>query len=295
MPESPAPDEEAMESSPGTDQGDTRNKERKKKGEKKPIPEMKLTVDVQQWLRKDNGKFVKVKATDLQIDKTKERGEIRSINYEDVAKKVTGYQALPPPGPLRVMAWEDSGMTRLALDRRHFFSLLRYMICFADGSLYLPNGQHGTETCRKIQELRLAEGKELEEWQDFCFVDILKYETPWRIWAKVAGLQQAGSQSVTWIPLSEALDNMLLYIEDQKQEKEPQDFGRFKIAVVQVAVNSAFLAPEALEEAGNTVCIRVSHGYSARGLAHSMTLFSLAGLHIQDLEGHILPGVLLRP
>ena len=100
---------------------------------------------------------------------------------------------------------------------------------------------------------------------------------------------------MTWIPLSEALDNMLLYIEDQKREKEPQDLERFKIAVVQVAVNSAFLAPEALEEAGHTVCIRVLHGYSARGLAHSMTLFFLAGLDIQELEGHLLPGVLLRP
>ena len=48
-PERPAPDAEAMESSPGTDQGDTPKKGRKKKGEKKPIPEMKLTVDVQQW------------------------------------------------------------------------------------------------------------------------------------------------------------------------------------------------------------------------------------------------------
>ena len=154
---------------------------------------MKLTVDVQQWLRKENGIALKVKITDLQFDKTKERGQIRSINYDDVAKKVTGYQALPPPGPLRVTAWEDSGMTCFASDGRHFFSLLRYMIRFADGSLYVLNGQHGTETCRKIQELRLAEGKELEEWQEFCYVDIVKYETPWGIRAKVARLQQAGS------------------------------------------------------------------------------------------------------
>ena len=294
-PAPPATDAKAMESSSGTDQGDTPKKGRKKKGERKPIPEMKLTVDVQQWLRQENGKAVKVKISDLKIDKTKERGQIRSINYDDVARKVTGYQALPPPSPLRVTAWEDSGMTRFAFDRRLFFSLLRYMICFADGSLYFLNGQHGTETCRKIQELRLAVGKELEDWQEFSYIDILKYETPWRNRSKVAGLQQAGSQSVTWIPLSEALDNMLLYIEDQKREKEPQDFERFKIAVVQAAINSAFLAAEALEEAGHTVCIRILHSYSARGLAHSMTLFSLAGLNIRELEGHLLPGVLLRP
>ena len=88
---------------------------------------------------------------------------------------------------------------------------------------------------------------------------------------------------------------MLLYIEDQKREKEPQDFKRFKIAVVQAAVNSAFLAPEALEEAGHTVRIHVSPGYSARGLTHSITLVSLSGLDIQELEGHLLSGVLLRP
>ena len=293
-PERPAPDAEAMESSPRTDQGDTPKKGRKKKGEKKPIPEMKLTVDVRQWLRQENGKAVKVKIADLRIDETKERRQIRSINYDHVARKVTRYHALPPAGPLRVTEWEDSGMTRFAFDRRRFFSLLPYVICFANGSLYVLNGQHGTETCGNIQELRPAESKELEDWQDFCYVDILKYETPWSIRAKVAGLQRAGSRSVTWIPLSEALDNMLLYIEDRKREKEPQDFERFKIAVVQAAVNSAFLAPKALEEAGHTVCIVVAHGYSARGLAHSMTLFSPARLDIQELEGHLQPGVLLR-
>ena len=108
-------------------------------------------------------------------------------------------------------------------------------------------------------------------------------------------MQQANSQSVTWIPLSEALHNMLLYIEDRKREKEPQDLERFKTAVVQAAVNSGFLAPVSLEERGHTVCVRVSRGYSARGLAHSMTLFSLVGLDIQELEGYLLPGLLLRP
>ena len=77
-----------------------------------------------------------------------------------------------------------------------------------------------------------SRGKELEDCQEYCYVDILKYETPWRIRGKVAGLQQAGSQSVTWILLCEALDNMLLYDEDQKREKEPQVFERFKTAVV---------------------------------------------------------------
>ena len=50
---------------------------------------------------------------------------------------------------------------------------------------------------------------------------------------------------------------MLFYIEDQKREKEPQDFEQFKTAIVQAAVNSAFLAPELLEEPGHTVYVRV--------------------------------------
>ena len=123
-PKHPPPDAEAMQSSPVTDQGDTPKKGRKKKGDKKPIPQMKLTVALQQWLRKENGKAVKVKITDLKIDKTKERGQIRQINHDDVATKVVGFQAVPQPGPLRVTAWEDSGMTRFAVDRRHFFSSL---------------------------------------------------------------------------------------------------------------------------------------------------------------------------
>ena len=42
------------------------------------------------------------------------------------------------------------------------------MICVADGLLYVLNGQHGTKTCRKIQKMWLAEGKELEDWQEYC-------------------------------------------------------------------------------------------------------------------------------
>ena len=75
---------------------------------------MKVTVDVQKWLRKENGKAVKKKITDLKIDKTKELGQIRRIDHDDVVKEVAGYQALPPPGSLRVSAWKDSTMTRFA-------------------------------------------------------------------------------------------------------------------------------------------------------------------------------------
>ena len=51
--------------------------------------------------------------------------------------------------------------------------------------------------------MRLAEAQELEDWQEHLYVEILKYQTPRRIRAKVAGLQQSGSQSVRWIRLSE--------------------------------------------------------------------------------------------
>ena len=111
--------------------------------------------------------------------------------------------------------------------------------------------------------MRPKEGKELLHWQEYCNVDNLNFETPWMIQAKVARLQQAGSQSVMLIPLLEALDNMLLYIEDQKREKEPQDFELFRTTVVQAGVNSVFLASELLVEPGHTVCGGASHGRSA--------------------------------
>ena len=65
---------------------------------------MKFTVDIRQWLPKGNGKAVKIKVTDLKMDQTMERGQIRAINDDNVAKKVAGYPALPPPGRLRVTA-----------------------------------------------------------------------------------------------------------------------------------------------------------------------------------------------
>ena len=119
-PERRSQDAEGLESSPGTDQGDTPKKGQKKTGEKKPIPEKKLAACMQQWFQKEDGKAVKMKLTGLNVDKTKERGKIRSIN---VVKKVAGYQALPPPGPLGVTAWEDSGMTRpVILHKAHNIS-----------------------------------------------------------------------------------------------------------------------------------------------------------------------------
>ena len=141
--------------------------------------------------------------------------------------------------------------------------------------------------------MRLAEGKELEDWQDDCYVNILKYEMPWRIRAKVADLQQAGSQLVTWIPLSEALDNMLLYVEDKKRGKEPQDYERLKPAVFQAAGNTVYVGPKQLDEPGHTVCVGASHSRSARGLLHCIARFSLAGGIIQALEGRLPPGILL--
>ena len=71
---------------------------------------------------------------------------------------------------------------------------------------------------------------------------------------------------MTWILLSGVLHNMLLYVEDQKQEKEPQGFKHFKCAVVQAAANSAYIAPKELEQPGDTVCVGAFRTFSGRGL-----------------------------
>ena len=135
-----------------------------------------------------------MKLTVFQIDKTKERGQIGLINYEDRTKKVAGCQSFPPPGALRVTALKDSGMTRSAFlyksDNILLSAVLCYMVCTVDGSLHVLNGQHGTETCLKLQNMRLADNQELEDWQECCYVDILKHEMPGRVQTKVAGVWQ---------------------------------------------------------------------------------------------------------
>ena len=72
---------------------------------------------------------------------------------------------------------------------------------------------------------------------------------------------------MTWILLSEALHNMFPYVEEQKREREPQDFDWFKSAVVEAAANSAYVALENLEEPRHTVCDGASRNFSARDLA----------------------------
>ena len=57
---------------------------------------------------------MKMKFTDLKIDKGKERGQIQHISCHNIAKKVAGSLASPPQGPLHVTAWEDSSMNRSA-------------------------------------------------------------------------------------------------------------------------------------------------------------------------------------
>ena len=83
----------------------------------------------------------------------------------------------------------------------------------------------------------------MEDWQEFCYVDILKYETPWRIRSKVAGWQQAGSQSVRAIPLFEALDNMLLYMEDQKHGKDHKIPSGLRLLLSRLPSTLRFLHP----------------------------------------------------
>ena len=134
-------------------------------------------------------------------------------------------------------------------------AVLSSMSCTVHRSIYVPKPQYGTGTCLKIQNMRLADRKELGDCQEYAYVDNPKYKTLWSIRAKFAGLQQSSSQSVTWIPLSQELLNMLPHVGAQKWENEPQDFNRFDSAVVQAAANSAFATPENLEEPEHTVCV----------------------------------------
>ena len=80
-------DAEGVESSPGTDQGNTPEKGWKKSKGKEANTGDKVTVDIQQWPRKENGKAVKIKLTDLRIDERKERGQSEPSNEMTLSKR----------------------------------------------------------------------------------------------------------------------------------------------------------------------------------------------------------------
>ena len=82
---------------------------------------------------------------------------------------------------------------------------------------------------------------------------ILAYATPWRVRAHIGGIRQSGSQDVNRLPLSEALDNVILIVEDQIREDEAHNFEDFKTAVVQGAGNSVYVTAAELEAPGHTV------------------------------------------
>ena len=74
---------------------------------------------------------------------------------------------------------------------------------------------------------------------------------------------------MTWIPLSEALTNMLLFIEDQKREKEPQYFEQFKTAVVELPSTLRFLQPSRWKNQGTQyVCVR--HTVAVREVSRNL-------------------------
>ena len=182
-------------------------------------------------------------------------------------------QAPLPPGLLHITACEDRGMTCCAfLHKADNISSPCYAVLQNLRCSWLNLRSERATLDRDVledSEMRLADGQELEDWQGYAYIDILKYESLWTIRANVAGLQQSGSHSVKWIPLSDVLHNMLQYAEDQKRAKEPQDFDRVKSAVVQGPANLAYVTPVNLEEPGQTLCVGASRKFSAQGLAHS--------------------------
>ena len=48
---------------------------------------------------------------------------------------------------------------------------------------------------------------------------------------------------MTWTPLSEVLNNILLYVEDQKREREPQDCDQFKTDFSRLSLTLCLLPP----------------------------------------------------
>ena len=131
------------------------------------------------------------------------------------------------------------------------------------------------EAVANIREKRRTAWLDLQQWHTVCIADILKPTTPWAFRAKLAGQAQGSAQDVEPIPLYEAADNLIRWVEDQRWEGLPDTYSNLKIAIVDAVQMSALVPTAELKQPGQLVCplIVVSVLFVARGLAHNVVTF----------------------
>ena len=148
-------------------------------------------------------------------------------------------------------------------------------LIFADGDYWCVSGQHSVEAIAKIREKRRTACLDLQQWHTVCIANILKPTTPWAFRAKLAGQAQGSAQEVEPIPLYEAADNLIRWVEDQRRRGLPDTYSNLKIAIVDAVQMSALVPTAELKQPGQFVCslIVASVLFVARGLAHNVVTF----------------------
>ena len=146
-------------------------------------------------------------------------------------------------------------------------------ICRPQLLVCIWTAQRGSD-CKDSKKRRTA-CLDLQQWHTTCIADILKPTTPWAFRAKLAGQAQGSAQDVEPIPLSEAADNLIRCVEDQRRRGLADTYSNLKIAIVDAVQMSALVPTAELNQPGQFVCsfIFVSMLFVARGLAHNVVTF----------------------
>ena len=131
------------------------------------------------------------------------------------------------------------------------------------------------EAIAKIRGKRRTACLDLQQWHTTCIADILKPMTLWAFRAKLVGQAQGSAQDVEPIPLYEAADHLIRYVEDQRRRGLADTYSNLKIAIVDAVQMSALVPTAELKQPGQFVCslIIVSMLFLARGLGHNIVTF----------------------
>ena len=149
-----------------------------------------------------------VERKNIKIDKEKKHGQIRKINWNDVASKAKFNQVSRPSGPFLCTLWED-----------------------AKGELWCISGQHTVLAIEECVKERRAQGLSLEEWHNVVHADILRYDTPLMIRRKIAGHSQERTEAVTPLSLADTAANLVMTNLD---EPPIPDINAFDVRILDV-------------------------------------------------------------
>ena len=144
----------------------------------------------------------------INIDKEKKYGQIRKINWDDVAQKAQFNITSQPSGPFQCTLWED-----------------------AKGDLWCISGQHTILAIGQCVKERQAAGLLLQEWHNIVHADILRYNTPLMIRRKIAGHSRERTEAVTPLTMADTAANLLMTNADEPPVK---DIDAFDVRILDV-------------------------------------------------------------